>query len=250
MSLAVSGTNLFAGTSGGCVFLSTNDGTSWVAVNSGLTDSIVPSLAVIGTNVFAGTRSGIFLTTNSGVNWMAVNAGLPPIMDIPALSTVGINLLAATYPGGVFLSSDNGTSWTSVDSGLSGYYVLSFAISGTNLFAGTRYTDGVWRRPLSEMITSVETMSSKLPAYFSLCQNYPNPFNPGTVIQFNLLRAGYVTLIIFSTLGEEIATLVSERLPAGSYTPHWNPTNVASGVYFYRLTAGSSTETKMLVLVR
>jgi photosystem II stability/assembly factor-like uncharacterized protein len=72
---AVSGTNLFAGTRGG-VFLSTNNGTSWTAVNTGLTNTDVTSLAVSGTNLFAGTFGGVFLSTNNGTSWTAVNTGL------------------------------------------------------------------------------------------------------------------------------------------------------------------------------
>lgn len=75
-SLAVSGTNLFAGTWSGGVFLSTNNGTSWAAVNTGLTHTNVYSLAVSGTNLFAGTSAGVFLTTNNGTSWTEVNTGL------------------------------------------------------------------------------------------------------------------------------------------------------------------------------
>ena len=75
-SLAVSGTNLFAGTYGG-VFLSTNNGTSWTQVNTGLTNTNVRSLAVSGTNLFAGTEGGgVFLSTNNGTSWTQVNTGL------------------------------------------------------------------------------------------------------------------------------------------------------------------------------
>ena len=72
---AVKGTNLFAGTAGG-VFRSTNNGTSWTAVNTGLTYTSVDALAVSGTNLFAGTENGVFLSTNNGTSWTAVNTGL------------------------------------------------------------------------------------------------------------------------------------------------------------------------------
>src|ERR1035437_3699340 len=73
---AVSGTNLFAGTDVG-VFLSTNNGTSWAAVNTGLTFSDIFALAVSGTNLFAGTRDGgIYLSQNNGTSWAAINTGL------------------------------------------------------------------------------------------------------------------------------------------------------------------------------
>src|SRR5271169_5139892 len=68
--------NLFAGTWGGGVFLSTNNGTSWTAVNSGLTNFSIMSLAVSGTNLFAGTQNGLFLSTDNGNSWNAVDSGL------------------------------------------------------------------------------------------------------------------------------------------------------------------------------
>ena len=73
---AVNGSNLFAGTSGG-VFLSTNNGASWVAVNTGLANTSINTLAVSGSNLLAGTfGGGVFLSTNNGTSWTAVNTGL------------------------------------------------------------------------------------------------------------------------------------------------------------------------------
>src|SRR3972149_4596563 len=116
--LAVSGTNLFAGTGtdldapcDGGGFLSTNNGTSWAAI--GLTNSDVFSLAVSGTNLFAGTRGGgVFLSTNNGTSWTAVNSGLTNSFVL-SLAVSGMNLFAGSS-GGVFLSTNNGTSWTAV----------------------------------------------------------------------------------------------------------------------------------------
>src|SRR5689334_7199661 len=68
-ALAVSGSNLFAGTYGGGAFLSSNNGTSWTPVDAGLPNPYVSSLAVSGTNLFAGTDLGVFLSTNSGACW-------------------------------------------------------------------------------------------------------------------------------------------------------------------------------------
>jgi hypothetical protein len=85
---------------------------------------------------------------------------------------------------------------------------------------------------------------------FNLSQNYPNPFNPSTTIAFTLPSRSFVTLKIFDILGRELATIVSEELPAGNYTRQWNASNMSSGVYFYRLEAGSSTQTKKLILLK
>ncbi|UCG55151.1 MAG: T9SS type A sorting domain-containing protein, partial [Dehalococcoidia bacterium] len=86
---------------------------------------------------------------------------------------------------------------------------------------------------------------------------YPNPFNPSTTIEFDLPKTSQVTLKIYNILGEEVATLVSDRLTAGSYSYEWNASNLSSGVYLYRLSVGSLTgeagdfvETRKMVLMR
>ena len=85
---------------------------------------------------------------------------------------------------------------------------------------------------------------------FILYQNYPNPFNPTTTIKFDLPKTSQVTLKVFNTLGEEVATLVSERLSAGSYSCEWDASNLASGIYPYRLQAGDYVETKKMIILK
>jgi hypothetical protein len=249
-SLAVSGTNLFAGTYDAGVFLSTNNGTSWTAVDSGLTYAFnVDALAVSGTNLFAGTeRGGVFLTTNNATSWTAVNSGLAfNDLYVPAFAVSGTNLFAGTYGGGVFLSTNNGASWTAVNSGLTTPYVSALAVLGKNLFAGT---DGVWERPLAEMLMSVKDFQTNLPTQFNLRQNYPNPFNPSTNISFDIPSKAFVSLKIFDALGREVAVLASEELPTGSYTLRWNAGNMSSGIFFCRLQAGRFIKTKRLLLLK
>ncbi len=121
----------------------------WVQTN-GPYGGYINCFTVSGTNLFAGTSGGVFLSTNNGTSWTAVNNGLTNT-DVRALAVSGTNLFAGTS-GGVFLSTNNGTSWTAVNTGLTNTHVRSLAVSGTNLFAGT-WGGGVWRRPLTEMIT-------------------------------------------------------------------------------------------------
>lgn len=85
---------------------------------------------------------------------------------------------------------------------------------------------------------------------FVLFQNYPNPFNPSTKISWQLPVGGQVTLKVYDVLGNEVATLVDEYKPAGSYEVEFNASGINSGVYFYKLQAGSYTETKKLVLLK
>jgi hypothetical protein len=100
--------------------------------------------------------------------------------------------------------------------------------------------------------TDIKRFNNKgiIPATVELNQNYPNPFNPSTIIKFNLPKTSHVTLKVFNILGEEVATLVSDRLSAGSYSYEWDASNLASGVYLYRLQAGDYVETRKMVLMR
>jgi hypothetical protein len=169
--------------------------------------------------------------------------------NITSLAASDGYVFAGTDTGGIFVSTNNGTSWTAVNIGMTNTYVHALAVSGTNLFAGTR-GGGVWRRPLSEMITSVERLSTNLPTHFSLDQNYPNTFNPATTISFSLPSKSFVTLKVFDALGREVSILVAEELPAGMYARQWNAAALPSDVYFYRLQAGLLTETKNLILLK
>lgn len=137
----VRGTDLFAGTLKEGVFLSTDNGTSWKAVNSGLPIGVViEDLAVIGTNLFAGATQGIFRSLNGGQNWYKTSAGLTG-SGVLCLVVSGTNLFAGTY-GGVFLSANNGKTWKAVSSGLPKYlnypyFINGLAAKGTKMFAST-----------------------------------------------------------------------------------------------------------------
>lgn len=84
----------------------------------------------------------------------------------------------------------------------------------------------------------------------SLSRQYPNPFNPSTTIEFELPKAGFVTLTIYNVAGEKVTTLVSENLAAGSYQYRWDARDLASGVYFYRMQAGNFVVTRKIVMVK
>ncbi len=136
-SIVSDGTNTFAATYGGGIFLSTNYGTTWQTVNNGLTELKVFSLLINGSNIYAGTDGGgVFLSSNNGTSWSAVNAGLTSFY-INDLLINGTNLFAATINGGVFLSTNYGASWTSVNTGISSFNISKLATNGTNIFASS-----------------------------------------------------------------------------------------------------------------
>lgn len=88
------------------------------------------------------------------------------------------------------------------------------------------------------------------PLTYELHQNYPNPFNPSTTIEFSLPRSGFVTLKVYNVLGEEVAALASEDMPAGTHTVRWNAEGFASGVYFYQLRTAGLTAVRQMMLIK
>ena len=98
--------------------------------------------------------------------------------------------------------------------------------------------------------TGINLISGESPESFSLSQNYPNPFNPITNIKFDIPKSGNVSLKVFDITGKEVAELVNENMQAGSYNYDFDAANLSSGVYYYRLTSGSYTNIKKMILVK
>jgi hypothetical protein len=102
---------------------------------------------------------------------------------------------------------------------------------------------------LDSTILGIHT-SSNIPRVFALFQNYPNPFNPSTTIEFDLPKTSEVTLKVFNILGEEVATLISERLSASSYSYEWDASGLASGVYLYKIETDLYLDIKKMILLK
>ena len=144
-ALAVSSTNLFAGTDNG-VFVSSDKGASWNSASNGITDTYIHALSVDsdGTGairIFAGTdNEGVFVSTDNGNNWTQVISGLTYhriwSLALNHNRMGGTDLFAGTEYGGLYLSTNYGESWIEANAGLSGLSVMALAVSDTNIFAG------------------------------------------------------------------------------------------------------------------
>jgi hypothetical protein len=115
-------------------------------------------------------------------------------------------------------------------------------------------TSGTYRRlpnvVLFDMASDVKNTADNLPRSFGLEQNYPNPFNPSTGIRYQVPGASDVKLSVFDLLGREVAVLVNERKAPGRYEVRFDGSELSSGVYFYRLTAGAFAESRKMVLMK
>ncbi len=248
--LASTGTHVYAaGISG--AYRSTDGGTTWTLASTGIPP--FPNLQAIagsGVDVFAVTAytASVYKSTNGGDTW-ATAAPLPGPTGTDVMM-IGSTVFAGIGNGGVAMSTNSGTSWTLIRTGLPllgiVYHIL--ANDATYLYCGTDVR-GVWKRPLSELV-AVREVEGSAPESFVLNQNYPNPFNPSTMISFSVTEQSDVTLSVYDLLGREVAMLVRERLQAGSYEVEFNPQNLSSGTYLYKLSAGIFSETKKLQLLK
>ena len=91
---------------------------------------------------------------------------------------------------------------------------------------------------------------NNIPAVFMLYQNYPNPFNPSTLIKFDILKTGNVTIKIYDITGREVSVLVNEVKTPGSYRVRFNAVNLSSGIYFYTMNTGDYFASKKMVLIK
>lgn len=140
--IIVKGVNLFLSTSYNGIYKSTNNGSTWSAVNTGITTPFVDmrSLAVKGNDLYAATDGyGIFKSTNDGFNWTTVNTGLPgSYYSVSSLAVIGNNIIAGTYGAGVYKSTNDGGNWSAINNGISSAdNVLGMGINGTSVYAST-----------------------------------------------------------------------------------------------------------------
>jgi polyhydroxybutyrate depolymerase len=101
-----------------------------------------------------------------------------------------------------------------------------------------------------DITVGISENSQFIPNNFNLFQNYPNPFNPVTTIRFEVPNSSFINIKVYDVLGNEIATLVNEEKSIGNYEVQFDATKLTSGIYFYKLQAGSFIETKKMVLMK
>lgn len=186
----------------------------------------------------------------------------PGYIDTSSYTAVGgIDDYGFLYQGE---SGDNVQRYASIDSAKYAYtyskdtsksqYTVKYDINGFSV----SYESSSWQvhamatvlfRPLSN-ITGVKNKKSITPLTFALSQNFPNPFNPSTTIEYQIPKQSHVILKVFDILGNQIKELVNKDETAGKYTVIFNASKLSSGVYFYRIEAGSFEESKKLILIK
>ncbi len=274
------GDTIYVGTSGfdtlaaaPKVQVTANKGVSWTDVTkSPLPKRYITSIAVDPANAsrafvgFSGYNANsslpghVFRTTNRGTSWTNVTGDL---IDIPVNSIVldpsNANHMAVGTDLGVFETANGGTNWLQQNTGLANVSIAELELRGDGFLFATSHGRGMYRSVAVWTTTGVTELPAELPSAFVLQQNYPNPFNPTTTIPFTVPSRAAVRLTVYDAVGREVALLVNEELSPGTYSATFDASSLASGVYFYRMTAANQgavagpalySEAKKMVLVR
>ncbi|MBE2216866.1 MAG: T9SS type A sorting domain-containing protein [Ignavibacteria bacterium] len=250
-AMCVVGNNIWFGTNNTKVYRSTNGGAtgSWTGV---ATTGNLNTYGVWFTSPTNGICVGTIVqkTTDGGATW--VNGGAPAgTGNMTSIAGLGDNYWL-TRGANIYGSTDFGATWTGA--GFTG--VAANALWGTFITSGSPCLTG-WSVgangtlvKLNGSPVAINDPSSLLPSEYRLSQNYPNPFNPTTSITFDMPASGNVELKIYDILGKEIAVLVNGEMNPGTHVVPFDASSLASGVYIYKLTSGSFSDSKKMVLIK
>lgn len=213
----------------------------------------------IGTDGFFSVEY-IYSTINGGNEWTRkqfLNKG--SLFDVGFLnSQIGWTI---GNSGKIWQTIDGGNSWniqnTNTDATLGKITILRKE-KAAYVFGGAEYNYSIYTKPFVLLYADLSNISdvneneneNSIPVKYNLSQNHPNPFNPSTTISYQLPVYSQVILKVYDLLGREVAILVNENKPAGHYKVEFNAGKLTSGIYFYRIEAGSFSQTKKLLLLK
>ena len=248
---------LYAGTFGDSLYVTSDFGETWQRPDgNGLGNGNIFDIEFdpISGNLFVGTALGVYYTADEGDNWTGLNTAFPIPSVPPEVRHVAFDengvFFAGTWGQGVWVSPNwQGTALSEfalkageiadIAFGDGGVYILS---SGAEMFRFDRV----------DFASAVDTEEpgTELPNAYSLNQNYPNPFGAQTTIQFSLPASQDVRLEIYDVLGRRVATLVDGTMTAGQHAVQFTAPNLSNGMYLYRLSTPTGSETKSMVLLK
>jgi photosystem II stability/assembly factor-like uncharacterized protein len=239
--------DIWFGTGQNKVYHSTNLGLNWSnAVVTGITGQIT---GIQFNSSLVGIVGGATMskTTDGGATWTLLAAS--GTGTISGIEGTGTNYWYVRGTG-IFRSTDLGATWTSVHTQTAAQNDISLVSDGAGCMTGW---SGGTTGTISKMAgtpTGINDPSSEIPSVFRLEQNYPNPFNPTTSITYAMPLAGNVEIKVYDIVGKEVATLVNSFMTAGTHNIAFDASSLASGIYIYKLTSGSFTDSKKMVLIK
>jgi hypothetical protein len=266
------------------IFISSDSGQSWHALNGFQTTGfpegcvVFPNDSTVVLNVYdPAIQPHTIVSTDWGTTWATIYQGyIGPLMyrdnflylgsiygsylggdwnisNLPGYIGIiyyGNNIfISSSRYDGTLRSRDGGASWSLINYGLPADDITGpIAMTDDYLLLPTR-EHGIWRRPISDFVTSVPP-SVSVPRKFQLLPNFPNPFNPTTTISYALPHSGFVSLSVFNILGQQIALLVNGLQQVGYHDVTFNSDGLTSGIYFYRIQAGEFVQIRKMLLIR
>ncbi len=215
-------------------------------LNNGLSSHRTYDITLLGNNLYAAAVDGIYKTNKDNINWVRVfstidNSAFFKILNIN-------NILVIASPRKIFTSLDNGNSWNLLYTAPDKKFIKALKNNSEYLYVSiSNY--GLIKRAVANLI-GVNAINNIMPENFLLHQNYPNPFNPSTNIQYDLPKDNFVTIKVYDLLGKQVAKLINEFKPAGSYLISFDGSKLSSGIYFYKIETKDFIQTKRMVLVK
>jgi len=251
----------------GIIIRTTDGGTSWESQFPPTPKTLRSVSFAGGSTVFAvGSYGAIIKSTDSGITWSLLDSLTSHTLTSCDFFSQEIGFVVGGS-GTILKTTDSGQNWEFMNSTTSQSLtsiqmqnVLIGVVVGHGIILKT--TDGGSSWIQKQVITDLAQDKSNDITSYNLMQNYPNPFNPSTSIQYSVSSRQFVSLKVYDLLGREVATLVDEEKPAGSYRVEFSTgliqQSLPSGVYFYQLRAGdpstgsgqSFVETKKMVLMK
>ena len=254
-AFSIDSLNLVAVASNGTITRTADGGETWNAQMMAPSSLLAvwftsPSTGVIfGTPPDIGLPTTILRTTNGGTTWINVRAQASWGVIRSVAFTDAENGYAVGDAGVMLQTKDGGASWETLQSPTA-QNLRAITFSGAGLLTAVG-SGGAIIHTRPGGVTSAELSAREgIPSHFWLGQNYPNPFNPSTTIEFAIPRPLHVVLKVYNVLGEEVATLLNDNLGSGPHKIRWNAFGLPSGIYFYRLQAAETDETRTLILLR
>lgn len=230
------------------IIRTTDGGITWIRQNPNTTVLLRGVYFINSNSGFAVGNAGTILrTSDGGVNWtvQSATAGLF-LRDVYFADAITGFIVGSQ--GKILKTTNGGNNWETLQSGVSNDLQ---AVHFANAFVGSSVGfDGTVVRTNSGGINSATNHKELVSDSYALYQNYPNPFNPATVINYQLPEDAFVKLTVYDILGNEVAELENSKQSAGNYSVKFEPENLSSGIYFYKLETGEFTDIKPMMLLK
>ena len=237
---------ILLGTSLGGVLYSVNNGINFTSL-SGFPSIFIKTIQIAPDNtIYVSDAYGLNRSTDNGATF--VDVSVPGNFSTVRAAKVNSNgdVFLSKDDRKVFKSTDRGSSWIQINDGIPATtYVNCLTLSLGRIFAGTGNSGAF----VYDKITSINSVNNNADEY-RLEQNYPNPFNPVTNLEFGISDLEFVSLKVYNSMGKEVTTLVNEFKPAGVFKVEFDGSNLSSGIYFYKIEAGSFVQTKRMLLLK